>query len=54
MRQPEPPPGGVTPLAHEIRGLVSDGNLDSVAWLLPRERARAYPAGNDLPAHLRP
>ncbi len=31
----------VTPLAHEIRGLVGSGRLDSAARLLPPERA--YP-----------
>ncbi|MFE9169555.1 DUF4291 domain-containing protein [Streptomyces kebangsaanensis] len=42
----------VTPLAREIRALVSSGDLDSAARLLPQERP--YPAGDELMAHLRP
>ncbi len=42
----------VTPLAHEIHGLVRDGELDSVTGLLPQEQG--YPAGEEPPAHLRP
>ncbi|MEV5907778.1 DUF4291 domain-containing protein [Streptomyces chartreusis] len=41
----------VTPLAHEIHALVNGGDLDSAARLLPQERA--YPAGDELLAHLR-
>ncbi|MFL4948461.1 DUF4291 domain-containing protein [Streptomyces sp. MMS24-I31] len=40
----------VTPLAQEIQVLVSGGDLDSAAGLLPRERH--YPIGDDLLAHL--
>ncbi|MFI1162463.1 DUF4291 domain-containing protein [Streptomyces sp. NPDC020801] len=40
----------VTPLAQEIQVLVSGGDLDSAAGLLPRERP--YPIGDDLLAHL--
>ncbi|MFI9807876.1 DUF4291 domain-containing protein [Streptomyces sp. NPDC052301] len=40
----------VTPLAQEIQVLVSGGDLDSAAGLLPRERP--YPAGDGLLAHL--
>ncbi|MFE6484240.1 DUF4291 domain-containing protein [Streptomyces sp. NPDC057757] len=42
----------VTPLAHEIHALVSGGDLDSAARLLPQERP--YAASDDLLAHLRP
>lgn len=42
----------VTPLAREIHTLVGNGDLDSAARLLPQERA--YPATDELPAHLRP
>ena len=41
----------VTPLAHEIRALVSGGDPESAARLLPRERP--YPLGDELLAHLR-
>ncbi|MGW5122563.1 DUF4291 domain-containing protein [Streptomyces sp. NPDC004069] len=41
----------VTPLAREIHALVSSGDLDSAARLLPEERP--YPAGDELLAHLR-
>ncbi|MFI6930207.1 DUF4291 domain-containing protein [Streptomyces sp. NPDC050287] len=41
----------VTPLAHEIHALVSDGDLDSAARLLPQERPCSL--GDELPAHLR-
>ncbi|MGW3631959.1 DUF4291 family protein [Streptomyces sp. NPDC005122] len=37
----------VIPLAREIHGLVSRGELDDAARLLPRERP--YPAGDELP-----
>ncbi|GAA3869229.1 DUF4291 domain-containing protein [Streptomyces lacrimifluminis] len=40
----------VTPLAHEIHALVSVGDLDSAARLLPQERP--YPAGDEPLAHL--
>ncbi|MFH9571149.1 DUF4291 domain-containing protein [Streptomyces sp. NPDC017454] len=40
----------VTPLAHEIHALVSAGELDSAARLLPAERP--YPAGDEFLAHL--
>ncbi|MEU7060712.1 DUF4291 family protein [Streptomyces sp. NPDC046197] len=40
----------VTPLAHKIQGLVSGGDLDSAARLLPQERP--YPIEDDLLAHL--
>lgn len=40
----------VTPLAHEIHGLAGDGDLDSAARLLPRERP--YPVGDAGFAHL--
>ncbi|CAM5405946.1 hypothetical protein SALBM311S_11496 [Streptomyces alboniger] len=40
----------VTPLAHEIHALVSDGDLDSAARLLPPERP--YPVGDEVLAHL--
>jgi hypothetical protein len=40
----------VTPLAHEIRSLVSGGDLDSAARLLPQERP--YLTGDELLAHL--
>ncbi|WP_406483048.1 DUF4291 domain-containing protein [Streptomyces sp. NBC_01615] len=39
----------VTPLAREIHALVSGGDLDSAARLLPQERP--YPLGDGLPAH---
>jgi hypothetical protein len=42
----------VTPLAHEIHGLVSSGDLDAATRLLPEERS--YPDGGELPAHLHP
>ena len=42
---------GVTALAHEIHALVSCGDLDSAARLLPQERP--YPIGDELLAHLR-
>ncbi|MER7678298.1 DUF4291 domain-containing protein [Streptomyces sp. NPDC096934] len=42
----------VTPLAHEIHARVRDGEPDSATRLLPHERA--YPAGDELLAHLRP
>ncbi|MFI6601901.1 DUF4291 family protein [Nonomuraea sp. NPDC050536] len=41
----------IAPLAHEIHALVSGGDLDSAARLLPQERA--YPVGVELLAHLR-
>ncbi|MEW2492268.1 DUF4291 domain-containing protein [Streptomyces nodosus] len=41
----------VTPLAHEIRALVSSGDLDSAARLLPGEEP--YPDEGELMAHLR-
>ncbi|MFD4878837.1 DUF4291 domain-containing protein [Streptomyces sp. NPDC058420] len=41
----------VTPLAREIHALVSGGDLDSAARLLPKERP--YPVGDKLLAHLR-
>ncbi|MGW1215404.1 DUF4291 domain-containing protein [Streptomyces sp. NPDC002499] len=41
----------VTPLVHEIHSLVSDGDQDSAARLLPRERP--YLVGEELLAHLR-
>ena len=41
----------VTPLAREIHALVSGGDLDSAARLLPQERP--YPVGDNLLAHLR-
>ncbi|MCI3272712.1 DUF4291 domain-containing protein [Streptomyces cylindrosporus] len=40
----------VTPLAHEIHGLVRSGDLDSAAGLLPQERP--YPVRDELLAHL--
>ncbi|MCZ9346856.1 DUF4291 domain-containing protein, partial [Streptomyces sp. TRM76130] len=40
----------VTPLAHEIRGLLADGDTESAARLLPEERP--YPADGDLLSHL--
>jgi len=40
----------VTPLAHEIHALVSSGDLDSSARLLPQEDS--YPHGDELLAHL--
>lgn len=42
----------VTPLAREIHGLVSRNELDAAAGLLPQEHP--YPAGDELPAPLRP
>jgi len=42
----------VTPLAHEIRALVSSGDLDSAGRLLPRELP--YLDVDGLPADLRP
>lgn len=42
----------VTPLAHEIHALASNGDLDSATRLLPNERT--YPAATELPADLRP
>ncbi|WP_433580219.1 DUF4291 domain-containing protein [Nocardia brasiliensis] len=42
----------VTPLAHEIHGLVGAGEFDSAARLLPQERP--YPATDELLSHLRP
>lgn len=42
----------VTPLARDIHTLVSDGDLDSAAQLLPQERL--YPAGDELLTHLHP
>ncbi|MGC3002452.1 DUF4291 domain-containing protein [Streptomyces sp. G35A] len=42
----------VTPLAHEIHGLVSSGDLDAATRLLPEERP--YPDGGELLTHLRP
>ncbi|WP_049573098.1 DUF4291 domain-containing protein [Nocardiopsis sp. SBT366] len=42
----------VTPLAHELRELVSRGELDTAAALLPRERP--YPIADRAIAHLRP
>ncbi|MGP4090579.1 DUF4291 domain-containing protein [Streptomyces sp. KR55] len=41
----------VTPLAREIHALVSSGDLDSAARLLPKERP--YPTEDDLMTHLR-
>ncbi|MCN9242694.1 DUF4291 domain-containing protein [Streptomyces sp. RY43-2] len=40
----------VTPLAHEIHALVSDGDLDSATRLLPEERP--YPVEDALITHL--
>ncbi|WUU43828.1 DUF4291 domain-containing protein [Streptomyces sp. NBC_00659] len=42
----------VTPLAREIRALVSRGDPDLAAQLLPQEKP--YAAGDELLAHLRP
>ncbi len=42
----------VTPLARQIRALVSGGDADSAARLLPQEQP--YPAGDELLTHLRP
>jgi hypothetical protein len=42
----------VTPLAHEIHALVSSGDLDSAARMLPQECP--YPAADELLTHLRP
>ncbi|WSB05381.1 DUF4291 domain-containing protein [Streptomyces sp. NBC_01794] len=42
----------VTPLARDIHALVSDGDLDSAAQLLPQERP--YPAQDELLTHLYP
>ncbi|WOX12165.1 DUF4291 domain-containing protein [Streptomyces sp. N50] len=41
----------VTPLVREIHALVSGGEQDSAARLLPQERP--YPVGDELLAHLR-
>ncbi|WP_405991227.1 DUF4291 domain-containing protein [Streptomyces sp. NBC_00986] len=41
----------VTPLVREIHALVSGGEQDSAARLLPQEHP--YPAGDELLAHLR-
>ncbi|MFD7403872.1 hypothetical protein ACFV7R_14625 [Streptomyces sp. NPDC059866] len=43
--------GQETVLAREIHALVSDGDLDSAARLLPQEHP--YPVGDELLAHLR-
>ncbi|MFD9001646.1 DUF4291 family protein [Streptomyces sp. NPDC059582] len=40
----------VTPLAREVRALVSGGDLDSAARLLPEERP--YPVEEGLLVHL--
>ncbi|MET9788102.1 DUF4291 domain-containing protein [Streptomyces canus] len=40
----------VTPLAHEIRALVSGDDLTAATTLLPQERP--YPAGDELLGHL--
>ncbi|MFD7441353.1 DUF4291 domain-containing protein [Streptomyces sp. NPDC059909] len=40
----------VTPLAHEIHGLVRGGDSEGAARLMPEERA--YPAGEELLGHL--
>lgn len=40
----------MTPLTREIHALVSDGDLDSAARLLPQERP--YPVGDEFLAHL--
>nr|WP_306986552.1 DUF4291 family protein [Streptomyces canus] len=40
----------VTPLAHEIRALVSGDDVTAATRLLPQERP--YPAGDELLAHL--
>ncbi|MFD4527611.1 DUF4291 domain-containing protein [Streptomyces sp. NPDC058470] len=42
----------VTPLARKIHTLVSSGDLDSAARLLPQERP--YPAADELPTRLHP
>jgi hypothetical protein len=42
----------VTPLAHEIHGLVRAGDLTAARRLLPEERP--YPAGEELIGHLLP
>ncbi|WP_280421185.1 DUF4291 domain-containing protein [Nocardia carnea] len=42
----------VTPLAREIRALVSVGDFDSAARLLPQERP--YPVVGEILTHLRP
>jgi hypothetical protein len=41
---------GVTPLAREIHALVSGGDVDSAARLVPQERP--YPVGDEYLAHL--
>jgi Domain of unknown function (DUF4291) len=41
----------VTPLAREVHGLVSSGEIESAARLLPEERP--YPAADGLLTHLR-
>lgn len=41
----------VTALAREIHALVSGGDLDSAAQLLPQEQD--YPGSDELTAHLR-
>ncbi|MFE7772993.1 DUF4291 domain-containing protein [Streptomyces sp. NPDC057445] len=40
----------VTPLAHEIHGLVRGGDVEGARRLLPEERV--YPAGEELLGHL--
>ncbi|MDQ0763535.1 hypothetical protein QF027_006170 [Streptomyces canus] len=40
----------MTPLAHEIRALVSGDDVTAATRLLPQERP--YPAGDELLAHL--
>ncbi|MGW5878174.1 DUF4291 family protein [Nocardiopsis terrae] len=42
----------VTPLAHEVHGLVRKGDLDAASELSPRERP--YPVAEGTIAHLRP
>ncbi|MFF5003734.1 DUF4291 domain-containing protein [Streptomyces phaeochromogenes] len=42
----------VTPLAHKVHALVSGGDLDAAARLLPQEHP--YPAADELLANLRP
>ncbi|MFF3453202.1 DUF4291 domain-containing protein [Streptomyces sp. NPDC002730] len=42
----------VTPLARDIHALVSHGDVDSAAQLLPQERP--YPAADELLTHLHP
>jgi len=41
----------VTPLAHEVHGLVRDGDLGAARHLLPREQP--YPAAGELLSNLR-